>query len=90
MEFGLHKSAKATFFRGKLPKATNNTLDTTTIIKDLESKESYKYLAVTEEHGIQHSSRGLVQLELFLKTSIIGLDTYLNNTNNWMLKLVKT
>ena len=32
---------------------------------------------------------GLVQLELSLKTSIIGMDTYLNNTNDWMLKLVK-
>ena len=30
-----------------------------------------------------------MQLELSLKTSIIGIDTYLNNTNDWMLKLVK-
>ena len=33
--------------------------------------------------------RGFVQLELSIKTSIIGMDTYLNNTNDWMLKLVK-
>ena len=30
-----------------------------------------------------------MQLELSLKTSITGMDTYLNNTNDWMLKLVK-
>ena len=28
-------------------------------------------------------------LELSLKISVIGMDTYLNNTNDWMLKLVK-
>ena len=34
--------------------------------------------------------RGFVQLELSLKTSIIGMGTYLNNTNDWMLEPVKT
>ena len=166
---------KATFFRGKLLKAKDITLDTITIIKDLEPEENYKYLGVTEGNRIQHFSmrekiwkecfrrvrsilrnglnlrnridainslalpvvtysftiinwslteikkvdtkirklltmyrmhhpksdvnrlylsrneggRELVQLELPLKTSIIGMDTYLNNTNDWMLKLVK-
>ena len=47
---------KATFFRGKLLKARNITLDTTTIIKDLEPDESYKYLGVNKGNGIQHSS----------------------------------
>ena len=175
MEFGLDKCAKATFFRGKLLKAKNITLDTITIIKDLETEENYRYLGVTEGNGIQDSSmrekiqkecfrrvmsilgselnarnrinainslalpvftysftiinwslteikkidtkirklltmhrmhypksdinrlhlprkeggKGLVQLELSLKTSIIGMDTYLNNTNDWMLKLAK-
>ena len=37
----------------------------------------------------KEGGRGLVQLELSLETSIIGIDTYLNNTNDWMLKLVK-
>ena len=34
--------------------------------------------------------RGLVKLELSLKMSIIGIDTYLNKTNDWILKLVKS
>ena len=33
--------------------------------------------------------RGLVQLKISLKTSIIEIDTNLNNTNDWILKLVK-
>ena len=36
----------------------------------------------------KEEGRGLVQLES-LKTSVIGMDTYLNNTNDWMLKVVK-
>ena len=56
MEFGLDKCAKATFFRGKLLKAKNITLDTVMVIKDLETEESYKYLGVTEGDGILHSS----------------------------------
>ena len=176
MAFGLDKCARAAFFRGKLLKAKNITLDTTTIIKDLEPKENYKYLGLTEGDGIQHSSMrekiwkecfrrmrsilkselharnridainslplpvvtysftkinwslteikkfdtkirklltmhrmhhpksdvnrlylprkegggDFLQLELSLKTSIIGMDTYLKSTNDWMLKLVKT
>ena len=164
MEFGLDECAKVKFFRGKLLKAKNVTLDTTTVIKDLEPEQ---YLGVTEGNRIQHSSirekilkecfrrvrsilriilnvrnridainslalpvvtysfaiiswsltkikkvdtkirkllkvyrmhhpksnvnrlylyckkgRGLVQVELSLKTSIIGMDTYLNDTND--------
>ena len=37
----------------------------------------------------KEGGRGLVQLELSLKTSITGMDTYLNDTNDSMLKLVK-
>ena len=56
MEFGLDKCVKALFFCGKLLKAKNITLDTATVIKDLEPEESYKYLGVTEGDGTQHSS----------------------------------
>ena len=48
MEFGLDKCAKATFFRGKLLQAKNITLYTATIIKDLETEESYQYPEVIE------------------------------------------
>ena len=39
MEFGLDICAKATFFRGKLLKTKNITLDNATVIKDLEPEE---------------------------------------------------
>ena len=55
MEFGLDKCTKATFFDGKLMKAKNMTLDTATVVKDLEPEESYKYLGVTEGDRTQHS-----------------------------------
>ena len=32
---------------------------------------------------------GLVQLKLSLKISIIGMDTYLSNTDDWMFKTIK-
>ena len=38
----------------------------------------------------QEGARGLAQLELSLKMSIIETDTYLSNTNDYMLKLVKS
>ena len=37
----------------------------------------------------KEGGRGLEQLELSLKTSIIGMDICLSNTNDWILKLVK-
>ena len=37
----------------------------------------------------KEGGRGLVQLELPLKTSIIGMDTYLYKANDWTFKLVK-
>ena len=59
---------KATFFRGKLLKAKNITLDTTAVITDLEPEESYKYLGVTEGDGMQHSSmREKIRKECFCR-----------------------
>ena len=56
MRFGLDKCSKATFVRPKLlSKPTNIALDITTVIKDFEPEESYKYLVVTEGDGIQNS-----------------------------------
>ena len=37
----------------------------------------------------KEGGRGLGQLELSLKVSIIGMDTYLNNTDYWMFKLAR-
>ena len=37
----------------------------------------------------KEGGRGLVQLELSLKMSVVIMDTYLNNANDWMLKPAK-
>ena len=53
-------------FPWKLLKAKNCTLDTATVIKDLEPEESYKYLGVAEGDGIQPSSmREKIRKECF-------------------------
>ena len=81
MEFGLGKCAKATFFRGKLLKAKNITVDTIIIAKDLEPEENYKYLGVTEENRIQHSSlREKIRKECFRRVRSI-LRSELNARN---------
>ena len=81
MEFGLDKCATATFFRGKLLRAKIITLDTITIIKDLEPLENYKYLRVTEGDGIQHSSmREEIRKECFRRVRSI-LRSELNACN---------
>ena len=61
---------QATCFRGKLLKAKNITLDTATVIKDIEPEESYKYIWVTEGDEIQHSSmRETIGKEFFRRVS---------------------
>ena len=37
----------------------------------------------------KEGDRELAQLEVSLKTSVIGMDTYSSNINDWMFKLVK-
>ena len=81
MECALDKCAKATFFRRKLLKAKKITLDITVVIKDFEPVESYKYLGVTEENGIQHSSlREKIWKECFRRVRSI-LKSELNARN---------
>ena len=55
MEFGLEKCSKITIKHGKSISSQNIKLDDDTIIKNLEPNETYKYLGVEENDGIQHS-----------------------------------
>ena len=48
MEFGLEKSAKAAFKRGKLTETSDLQLDTDTCIRELEQEGVYKYLGINE------------------------------------------
>ena len=54
MEFGLDKCAKASFKRGKKVSADGIPLNDNQVIQDLNQAETYKYLGMEEEEGIQH------------------------------------
>ena len=86
--------AKAIFFHGKSLKAKNLIVDTTTVIKDLEPEESYKYLGVTEVDGIQHSSmRDKIRKECFWRmrsvlTSELNARNRIDSINSLALPVV--
>ena len=54
MTFDLDKCTKATIIRGKLKYTSSIVLDTDTKIKELDQEETYKYLGIEEDDGIQH------------------------------------
>ena len=56
MEFGLEKCAKVIFKRGCLTSTSNNHIDSSVNIKELEQERTYKYLGVNEGDGIQHAA----------------------------------
>lgn len=55
MEFGFDNCAKACFLRGSLQKTTTINLVIDTIIRELDTGETYKYLGVNLGNGINHS-----------------------------------
>ena len=54
MEFGLEKCAKATFRRCKKIAAERIPINDKQVIQDLDQAETYKYLGMGEEEGVQH------------------------------------
>ena len=54
MEFGLDKCAKASFKRGKKVSAEGIPLNDNQVIQDLDQAETYKYLGMEEEEGVQY------------------------------------
>ena len=54
MEFGLDKSAKASFKRGKKVSTEGTPLNDNQVIQDLDQAETYKYLGMEEGEGVQH------------------------------------
>ena len=54
MEFGLGKCAKASFKRGKKVSVEGIPLNDNQVIQDLDQTETYKYLGMEEEEGVQH------------------------------------
>ena len=81
MAFGLDKCAKVSFKRGKMRRSASLELDITTIIKDLNQEEFYKYLGINESDGIQHSQmKEKIRKECYRRVHTI-LKTELNSAN---------
>ena len=69
MEFGLDKCAKATFKRGKKVSAEGILLNDHQLIQDLDQAETYKYLGMEEEEGVQHHQMK-VKIKLVLNSEL--------------------
>ena len=54
MEFGLDKCAKVSFKRGKKVSVEGIPLNDNQMIQDLDQPETYRYLGMEEEEGVQH------------------------------------
>ena len=54
MEFGLDKTAKASFKRGKKVSAEGIQLKDNQVIQDLDQAETYNYLGMEEGEGVQY------------------------------------
>ena len=81
MAFGEDKCVKVSFKRGELARSASLELDITTIIKDLNQEEFYKYLEVNESDGIQHSQiKEKIRKECYRRVRAI-LKTELNSAN---------
>ena len=57
MEFGLKKCAKIAFKRSKLVHLQNLVIDINREMQELEQGETYKYLGIEENEGIQHQKK---------------------------------
>ena len=81
MEFGLSKCAKASFKRGRKVKTNNLDIDNSTLIREIDQEEVYKYLGVNEGDGIQHASmKEKIKKEVLRRIRLI-LKAELNSKN---------
>ena len=82
MEFGLDKCAKALFKRGKKISAEGIPLNDNQEIQDLDQAETYKYLGMEEEEGIQHHKMKVKIRKEYKRRIKLVLKSELNARNN--------
>ena len=83
MEFGLEKTAKAAFKRGKLTETSDLHLDTDTCIRELEQEGVYKYLGVNEGDGIPHAAMKVKVRKEYYRRRRLVLKSELNAANRF-------
>ena len=81
MEFGLDKCAKASFKRGKKVSAKGIPLNDNQVIQDLDQAETYKYLGMEEEEGIQHHKIKVKIRKEYMRQIKLVLKSELNARN---------
>ena len=81
MVFGLGKCEKAAFIRGRLTSTSEIKLNEDTSIRELDQKETYKYLRIDEGDGTQHAKmREKIRKECYRRVKAI-LHAELNAKN---------
>ena len=81
MEFGMDKCAKVSLKRGKKVSAEGIPLNDNQVIQDLDQAETYKYLTIEGEEGVQHHKMK-VKIKKEYKTRIkLVLTSELNARN---------
>ena len=83
MEFGLEKSAKATFKRGKLTETSDLQLDTDTCIRELDQEGVYNYLGINEGDGIPHAAMKVKVRKEYYRRRRLVLKSELNAANRF-------
>ena len=81
MEFGLDKCAKASFKRDKKVSAEGIPLNDNQVIQDLDQAETYKYLGMEEEEGVQHYKMKVKIRKEYKKRIKLVLKSELNARN---------
>ena len=83
MEFGLEKSAKATFKRGKLTETSDLQLDTDICIRQLDQEGVYNYLGINEGDGIPHAAMKVKVRKEYYRRLRLVLKSELNAANRF-------
>ena len=81
MEFGLDKSAKASFRTGKKVSGEGIPLNDNQVIQDLDQAETYKYLGMEEGEGVQHYKMKVKNRKEYKRRIKLVLKSELNARN---------
>ena len=81
IEFGLDKCAKASFKTGKNVSAEGIPLNDNQVIQDLDQVETYKYLGMEEEEGVQHHKMKVKIKKEYKRRITLVLKSELNTRN---------
>ena len=83
MKFNINKCAKLSMKRGKYSSSKNINLDLETTIRELNHHDTYKYLGVAENTGIDHKTMKEKVKKEYLRRLRLVLESQLNSQNKF-------